>query len=68
MNSDRFGGSTDETGWNAAPGWLVVALLAGLTTRLGLAGSYRWFFLTGLAIALMILPAFALRDPYALPP
>ena len=68
MNSDRFGGSTDETGWSAAPGWLVVALLAGLTTRLGLAGSYRWFFLTGLAIALMILPAFALRDPYALPP
>lgn len=68
MSSDRFGGSIDETRRNAALGWLVVALLAGLAIRQGFAGSYRWFFFTGMAIALMVLPTAALRDPYAMPP
>lgn len=68
MSSDRFGGSTDGTRRNAALGWLVVVLLAGLTIRLGLVGSYRWSFLTALAIALVVLPAAASANPYAVPP
>ena len=68
MSSDRFGGSIGKTRRNAALGWLVVALLTGLTIRQGFAGSYRWFSLTGMAIVLMVLPAAALRDPYAMPP
>lgn len=68
MSSARFGRSIDETGRNAALGWLVIVLLAGLTIQQGFAGSYRWFSFTGIAIGLMILPAAALRDPYAMPP
>ncbi|PSP73700.1 hypothetical protein BRC80_01425 [Halobacteriales archaeon QH_9_66_26] len=68
MSSDRFGGSTDSAGRNAALGWLVVVLLAGLTVRLSLAGSYRWSFLTALSIALVVLPAAASSNPSAMPP
>lgn len=66
MSSDRF--RIDATGRNAGLCWLVVALLAGLAILLGVAGSYRWFSLTGIAIALMVLPAATRRDPYAMPP
>jgi len=68
MSSDRFGGSTDSAGRNAALGWLVVVLLAGLTVRPSLAGSYRWSFLTALSIALVVLPAAASSNPSAMPP
>lgn len=68
MNGDRFGGSVGKAGRNAGLCWLVVALLVGLTIRQGVAGSYRWFSLAGIAIALMVLPAAARRDPYAMPP
>lgn len=68
MNSDRFGGSIDETKRNAVPCWLVIVLLAGLAIWQGFNGSYRWLSLIGIAIALMVLPTAILRDPYAMPP
>ena len=68
MSSDRFGGSTDSAGRNVALSWLVVVLLAGLTVRPSLAGSYRWSFLTALSIALVVLPAAASSNPSAMPP
>jgi hypothetical protein len=68
MNSDRFGGSVGRAGRNAGLCWLVVALLVGLTIRQGVVGSYRWFSLAGIAVVLVVLPAAARRDPYAMPP
>ncbi|NKE36047.1 hypothetical protein GWG54_09480 [Natronococcus sp. JC468] len=67
MGADRFD-DAGETRRNVAMGWLVVAFLAAITVRQGAVGSYRWFFLSALAIALTVLPAVALRDPYAVPP
>ncbi len=43
-------------------------MLASLAIREGLSASYRWFFFTTIALALMVAPAAALLDPYALPP
>ncbi|QLG29447.1 hypothetical protein HUG10_07335 [Halorarum halophilum] len=68
MTGARFGGAIEKTRRNAAAGWLVVVLLAGLASWLGVAGSYRWLSLTGMAIVLIVLPAAVLRDPSAMPP
>lgn len=68
MSGNQLGRGIDETRRNTVFAWLVVALLSGLAIQQGLTGSYRWFSFTGMAIALIVLPAAALRDPHALPP
>jgi len=67
-SSTRFGESFDATRRNGTLGWLVVTLLVGLAIHQGITGVYRWFFFTAMALVLILLPAAALRDPYALPP
>ncbi|MCU4740667.1 hypothetical protein OB960_04545 [Halobacteria archaeon AArc-xg1-1] len=62
MGEDRLGGLLDKTHRNAVLGWLVTLLLAGLSIRYALEGSYRWFVFTGFAVALVLVPAVRFRD------
>ncbi|MCU4972686.1 hypothetical protein OB955_08030 [Halobacteria archaeon AArc-m2/3/4] len=65
---DGLGGLLDETHRNAVLGWLMTLLLAGLSIRYALEGSYRWFVFTGFAVALVLVPAVRFWDPLVMPP
>ncbi|MFC4248606.1 hypothetical protein ACFOZ7_17010 [Natribaculum luteum] len=67
MEDDRLGGLFDETHLNAAFGWVVAFVLCTLAAAHVLGGSYRWFVFTGLAVAIVLAPAVALRDPLVMP-
>ncbi|QFU81715.1 hypothetical protein [Natronorubrum aibiense] len=64
----RLGQTFDEAQRNAALSWLVTITLIGLTINHGLTASYRWFVFTGFAVAIVLLPVAAFRDPLLLPP
>ncbi|WP_246998049.1 hypothetical protein [Halosolutus gelatinilyticus] len=68
MADARLGGLVDDPRRNAALAWLVTALLATLAIAHALSGSYRWFVFTGFAIAIVLAPVVAFRDPIAMPP
>lgn len=68
MEHDRLGGLLDETHRNAALGWVMTLILAGLSLRYALEGSYRWFVFTGFAAVLVLVPAVWFRDPVVMPP
>ncbi|MFC5973396.1 hypothetical protein ACFPYI_18865 [Halomarina salina] len=68
MSSSRFGGAITTPTRNAALGWSIVAMLAVLMITQVAIESYRWGFFLGLALALIVLPAVALRDISAMPP
>ncbi|MFC7237329.1 hypothetical protein ACFQS4_03705 [Saliphagus sp. GCM10025317] len=67
MQENRSGDPSEASRRNAAIGWLVVGLLAVLATVHALESSYRWFVFTGLAIVIVLLPAAARRNPFAMP-
>ncbi|WP_312911149.1 hypothetical protein [Natronosalvus caseinilyticus] len=67
MQETRSDDPFDPSRRNAALGWLVVGLLAVLATVHALESSYRWFVFTGLAIVIVLLPAAARRNPFAMP-
>ncbi len=67
MADARLGGMVDDPQRNAVVGWLVTAILAALAVNYALAASYRWFAFTGIAIAIVLAPVAAFRDPLALP-
>ena len=68
MADARFDGLLEESKRSVALAWLVTAVLAVLAVAHGLVGSYRWFVFTGFAVAIVVLPAAAFRDPRAMPP
>ncbi|WP_226040403.1 hypothetical protein [Natrinema sp. DC36] len=68
MADARFNEGFDEPKRNAALAWLVIAVLAVLAVNHGLADSYRWLAFTAFAIAIVLLPVAAFRDPLAMPP
>ncbi|WP_408959591.1 hypothetical protein [Natrinema sp. 74] len=67
MADARFDGPLDEPR-RAVLAWLVTAVLAAFAIAHGLVGSYRWFIFTGFAVAIIVLPAAAFREPRAIPP
>lgn len=68
MGEDRFGALLDETRRNATLGWAIVLVLCLLALGHALEGSYRWFFFTGAAVAIVLVPAAAFEDPLVMPP
>ncbi|MFC6716214.1 hypothetical protein ACFQGT_08105 [Natrialbaceae archaeon GCM10025810] len=68
MRADRLGRPVDEPTRNATLGWAIVAVLCALAVVHALESSYRWFAFTGFAVAIVLLPAVANRDPRAVPP
>lgn len=68
MADTRLGRTGEGTRRNAALAWLSTIVLVALAIGHGLAGSYRWFVFTGLAVAIVLLPVAAFRDPLAMPP
>ncbi|QCW04532.1 hypothetical protein [Natrinema pallidum] len=68
MADGRFDGRVDKTRRNAALAWLVTAALVALAIAHGLFDAYRWFVFTAFAVAIVLLPAAAFRNPLVMPP
>ncbi|MFC4541232.1 hypothetical protein ACFO5R_04750 [Halosolutus amylolyticus] len=68
MADARLDGMVDSPHRNAILSWIVTTILAVLAVNHALAASYRWFAFTGLAIAIVLAPVAAFRDPLAVPP
>ncbi|WP_226480998.1 hypothetical protein [Natrinema amylolyticum] len=68
MADARLGELFDETQRNAALAWVITIALVALAIKYGLEDSYRWFAFTGFAVAIVLLPAAAFRDPLVMPP
>ncbi|GAB3667866.1 hypothetical protein [Halopiger thermotolerans] len=68
MADVRRGARREEPRRNAALAWLVLVVLAVLAIGHAVAGSYRWFAFTIAAVAIVLLPVVARRDPFAMPP
>ncbi|MFC6766902.1 hypothetical protein [Natrinema soli] len=68
MADARFNEGFDEPMRNAALAWLVTVVLAVLAVNHGLTDSYRWLAFTAFAVAIVLLPVAAFRDPLAMPP
>ncbi|WP_049929231.1 hypothetical protein [Halopiger goleimassiliensis] len=57
----------DASRRNAALGWFVVVALFAFAAVHALEASYRWFVFTAVAVLIVLLPAAARRDPFAVP-
>lgn len=57
-----------ETPRNAALAWGALALLALAAVAAALDGSYRWLAFSGVALAIALAPAIAVRDRRVMPP
>ncbi|QRV16606.1 hypothetical protein JMJ58_06935 [Haloterrigena salifodinae] len=68
MADAGLGRTVDEPARNAALAWIVTLALVAFAINHGLAESYRWFAFTGFAVAIVVLPVVAFRDPLAMPP
>ncbi|ELZ06809.1 hypothetical protein [Natrialba aegyptia] len=68
MQTDRLDGLFDETHRNATVGWIIVVVLCILAAIHAFESSFRWFVFTGLAVAIVLLPAASHRDPRVMPP
>lgn len=68
MDDDRLGGLLDGTSRNATLAWSITVVLCVLAAGHALGGSYRWFAFTGVALAVVVAPAVAFRDPRVMPP
>ncbi|WP_121743731.1 hypothetical protein [Natronorubrum halophilum] len=68
MAEPQLDETLDSTQRNAVLAWLVTVILAALAVNHGLADSYRWFAFTWFAVAIVLLPVAAFRDPLAMPP
>ncbi|AEH36423.1 hypothetical protein [Halopiger xanaduensis] len=68
MADVRRGARREEPRRNAALAWLVTIVLVVLAIGHGGTGSYRWFAFTIAAVAIVMLPVIARRDPLAMPP
>ncbi|SER50115.1 hypothetical protein [Natrinema salaciae] len=68
MADARLGGTFDRTHQNAALAWTITIALVALAINHGLMDSYRWFAFTGFAVAIVLLPVAAFRNPLVMPP
>lgn len=68
MADVRLDGLLETPQQNAAMAWLVTIILAVLAISHGVTDSYRWFVFTGFAVAIVLLPATAFRNPLLMPP
>ncbi|MDL5363782.1 hypothetical protein [Halalkalicoccus sp. NIPERK01] len=68
MDDDRLGGLFDGTSRNATLAWSITVVLCVLAAGHALDGSYRWFAFTCVALAVVVAPAVAFRDPRVMPP
>ncbi|WP_137287975.1 hypothetical protein [Natronorubrum halophilum] len=68
MAEPQLDETLDSTQRNAVLAWIVTVILAALAVNHGLADSYRWFAFTWFAVAIVLLPVAAFRDPLAMPP
>lgn len=68
MADVRLGRELDAPQRNAALAWLVTTVLAVLAISHGVTDSYRWFVFTGFAVAIVLLPIAAFRNPLLMPP
>ncbi|QLK24980.1 hypothetical protein HYG81_12785 [Natrinema zhouii] len=68
MADARLGGAFDGSQRNAALAWVITIVLVALAINHGLADSYRWLAFTAFAVAIVLLPVAAFRDPLAMPP
>ncbi len=65
MRDGRFGAMGRL---NAVLAWTGLVVLGTLAIYLGMRGNHRWFFFSGAALALVLAPAAATRNPMAMPP
>ncbi|RZH69284.1 hypothetical protein [Natrinema altunense] len=68
MADGRFGERFDKTRRNAVLAWLITIALVALAITHGLSDAYRWFAFTAFAVAIVLLPAAAFRNPLVMPP
>lgn len=68
MADTQHGGMFGTTQQNAALAWVLTVALVVLALNHGLEDSYRWLAFTGFAVAIVLLPAVAFRDPLVMPP
>ncbi|AGB33186.1 hypothetical protein C488_16502 [Natrinema pellirubrum DSM 15624] len=68
MADARLDGLFDDTQGNAVLAWALTIALVALAINHGFADSYRWFAFTAFAVAIVLLPVVAFRDPLVMPP